>query len=300
MLRCRVPLRFPVAVHIFFVRGESVLLLRRCHTGYEDGKLSVVAGHVEPGETVTQAACRESREEVGLDLPPERLHVVGVMHRKSGDERIDFFLACRLETEEEPRNAEAHKCSELIWAVVGHLPGDTIPYVRAALENYRSGRWFQEFGWSAEDARMAKVRALHDAVKHGNCGSIRNLLDQERDLVNSLSATDARGTLPLHVAAEFGQADAARVLLAYGADLSRLDAENDATALGWAAFFGRPAVVAVLLEGGADPSQRNRHGLTPLGCATGGIEGKWAPFSDAAIDDWRRAADLIRARGGAE
>jgi 8-oxo-dGTP pyrophosphatase MutT (NUDIX family) len=143
-----VPPRFPVAVHVFFVRGESVLLLRRCNTGYEDGKLSVVAGHVEPGETVTQAARRESREEVGLDLSPERLRVVGVMHRKSGDERIDFFLTCRLDGGEEPRNAEAHKCSELVWAAADRLPDDTIPYVRAALENVRSGRWFQEFGWS--------------------------------------------------------------------------------------------------------------------------------------------------------
>lgn len=58
--------RFPVAVHIFLLRGEEVLLFRRCNTGYEDGKLSVVAGHVEPGEALTQAAIRETCEEVGL------------------------------------------------------------------------------------------------------------------------------------------------------------------------------------------------------------------------------------------
>jgi hypothetical protein len=58
--------------------------------------------------------------------------------------------------------------------------------------------------------------------------------------------------------------------------------------------------VAVLLEAGSDVNQRNRHGLTPLGGAMGGIEGKWARFSDASIDDWRQAADLIRARGGVE
>lgn len=137
---------YPVAVHVFLLQGEEVLLLRRLNTGYEDGKLSVVAGHVEPGETVTQAAIRETREEVGLELSPDLVQVVGVMHRKSEDERIDFFLSYRV-GREVPRNLEGEKCSELVWAAVSRLPGDTIPYIRAALENFAAGRWFQEFGW---------------------------------------------------------------------------------------------------------------------------------------------------------
>jgi 8-oxo-dGTP diphosphatase len=143
--------RFPVAVHVFLLRGEEVLLLRRCDTGFEDGKLSVVAGHIEPGEPVTQAALRETREEVGLTLSPERLRVVGVMHRKSREERVDFFLAYRLEGEgEQPCNREPGKCSELVWAKLASLPEDTIPYVRTGIENFRSGVWFQEFGWELD------------------------------------------------------------------------------------------------------------------------------------------------------
>jgi len=138
---------FPLAVHVFLLRGDFVLLLRRFNTGYEDGKLSVVAGHVEAGETVTQAAIRETREEVGIELARERLRVVGVMHRKSGDERVDFFLAYRLGSEA-PRNVESDKCSELVWAPVSKPPDDTIPYVRAGLENFARGEWFQEFGWT--------------------------------------------------------------------------------------------------------------------------------------------------------
>ena len=137
----------PVAVHMFLLRDDDVLLLRRLNTGYEDGRLSVVAGHVEAGETVTRAAIRETREEVGIELSPERMQVVGVMHRKSGDERVDFFLSYRLRAEQ-PRNVESDKCSELVWAPVSKPPDDTIPYVRAALENFATGRWFQEYGWT--------------------------------------------------------------------------------------------------------------------------------------------------------
>ena len=84
--------RFPVAVHIFLLRENHVLLLRRANTGYEDGNYSVVAGHLDGGERVMQAAIRETYEEVGVRLCPTDLTVVGVMHRLSNDERIDVFL----------------------------------------------------------------------------------------------------------------------------------------------------------------------------------------------------------------
>jgi len=147
---------------------------------------------------------------------------------------------------------------------------------------------------------MSKITELHDAVKHGDLNSIKALLDENRNLANSRSETDARGTYPLHVAAEFGQADAARVLLSYGADVSLLDSENDSIALCWAAFFGRPEVITVLLGAGSETSQRNKHGLTPLGCAVGGTQGRWKQFSNATIQEWQRSAEIIRSSGGVE
>jgi ankyrin repeat protein len=147
---------------------------------------------------------------------------------------------------------------------------------------------------------VSEVSALHAAVKRGDLPAMRRLLEADPGLANARSETDARGTFPLHVAAEFDQAGAARLLLEYGADVSARELENDAIALGWAAFFGRPAVVRVLIEAGSEISQRNKHGLTPLGCAVGGTQGRWQKFSDATIDAWRAAADLIRAHGGLE
>ena len=147
---------------------------------------------------------------------------------------------------------------------------------------------------------MSKIKELHGAVKRGDTALMKALLEDSRDLANSLSQTDPRGTYPLHVAAEFGRAEAARMLVEYGANVSLLDAENAAIALGWAAFFGRPEVVAVLLEAGSEASQRNKHGLTPLGCAVGGTQGRWKQFSNATVEDWQRAADIVRAHGGIE
>lgn len=135
----------PAAVHLFLLRGGDVLLLRRCGTGYEDGNYSVVAGHLDGGEEVIAAAIREAREEAGIALAPEDVRVVGVMHRISSGEYIDFFVEAR-RWAGEVANAEPHKCDDLSWFPLDALPDNTIPYVRRALDNFRQGRWFESYG----------------------------------------------------------------------------------------------------------------------------------------------------------
>ena len=121
-------------------------MLRRYNTGYEDGNYSVVAGHLEAGETIKGAAIREAKEEAGIEIQPEDLKIVGVMHRSSGDERVDFFLAA-YRWAGEPRNQEPGKCDQIAWFPADRIPGNTIPYIKRAIENYRNGIWFDEYGW---------------------------------------------------------------------------------------------------------------------------------------------------------
>jgi 8-oxo-dGTP diphosphatase len=139
--------KLPSAVHLFLIRDGQVLLLRRFNTGYEDGKYSVIAGHLNGDEEVKEAMIREAQEEVGIEILPLDLQVVGVMHRKSNDERIDFFLAAT-SWSGEITNKEPGKCDQLTWFDIDELPENVIPYVRKALDNYRRGNWFDSFGWS--------------------------------------------------------------------------------------------------------------------------------------------------------
>ena len=138
--------RATLAVHPFLVRDGQVLLLRRFGTGYEDGKYSVIAGHLDGGEEVKSAAAREAREEAGIEIAPADIEVVGVMHRKAGDERIDFFVVTTRWTGE-IANSEPHRCDELTWRPLDRLPDNVILYVRRALDNYREGIWFDSYGW---------------------------------------------------------------------------------------------------------------------------------------------------------
>ena len=82
------------ASYLLLMRGEEVLLSRRFNTGYEDGKYSVPAGHVDEGESVADALIREAKEEIGIDIQKQDIVLSHVMHRKgasTSDERLDFF-----------------------------------------------------------------------------------------------------------------------------------------------------------------------------------------------------------------
>lgn len=137
---------FPVTVHMFFVKEGKILLIRRYRTGYMDGHYSVPAGHLDGGERVREAAIREAREEVGVETDPENVSFAGVIHRSEGDERVDFFLVVK-GWHGQPVNAEPEKCDELRWTEIDKLPKNTIPYIRKAIENFREGVMFDEFGW---------------------------------------------------------------------------------------------------------------------------------------------------------
>ncbi len=138
--------KFPVTVHMFFFRGDQILLSRRYQTGYMDGYYSVPAGHLDGNEPVRLAAVRETYEEIGLHIDPSKITFAGIFHRREGDERLDFFLHVR-EWDGEPANTEPEKCDDLRWADVDDLPENIIPYVRRAIENFRAGVPFEEFGW---------------------------------------------------------------------------------------------------------------------------------------------------------
>ena len=139
--------KFPVTVHLLFFRETQVLLLRRFNTGFEDGNYSVPAGHLDGGETVRMAAQREALEEIGVRIALEDIVFAGVIHRKSDDERIDFFVHVK-EWQGKPFNAEPNRCDELRWCDLDTLPENIIPYVKQAIHNHLAGIQFDEFGWN--------------------------------------------------------------------------------------------------------------------------------------------------------
>ena len=138
----------PTGVHVLCETAGRILLMRRSGTGFFDGQYSLPGGHVEPGESVHQAAVREMREETGLRLREADLQFLGVVHRLSDTNRIDFFMLARDWTGD-PVICEPTKCGHLAWFDRDALPEPVVPYVLAAL-GAGTGPWVIELGWAAE------------------------------------------------------------------------------------------------------------------------------------------------------
>jgi len=93
--------------------------------------------------------------------------------------------------------------------------------------------------------------ALHLAVNKKDLTTIRWLLAHGFAVSAKRCMWDCNHTA-LHMAIENGSLEIAQLLLDAGADPNVRDDKFDATALGWAAYFGREDVMAFLRERGAE------------------------------------------------
>lgn len=132
------------AAYVLLRRADEVLLQLRRATGYRDGHwAAAAAGHVEAGESVLAAACREAAEELGVRIDAADLVPLTGMHRTAGtgdpvDERVDFFFSCH-RWAGEPRRMETGKAADLRWFTLDALPEPVVPHERFVLEHLGAG-----------------------------------------------------------------------------------------------------------------------------------------------------------------
>lgn len=91
--------------------------------------------------------------------------------------------------------------------------------------------------------------ALHLSVSKKNAGAVRWLIARGVDVNAKRNVWDCNHTA-LHMTAESGAIDMARLLLDAGADPNIRDDKYDATILGWAEFCEQPQIAALVRERG--------------------------------------------------
>lgn len=136
-----------IDTHVFLRDGDKILMSQRGGP-YGYGRWHAPSGKLDQGEPIRHGAVRELREETGIEVDPEHLRLVHVVHHKQSAEveRIGLFFEAT-EWQGEPVNREPEKCLSLEWFSVHELPEDIIEYPAAGLNGYLSAGALTEHGW---------------------------------------------------------------------------------------------------------------------------------------------------------
>jgi len=138
-----------VASYVLLRKGRKAAFVLRANTSWMNDYYGLAAGKVEKGESFTQAAIREAKEEVGVVVTRQQLQQVLTCHRREKGETIEWVDVVFEATEwsGEVVNAEPHMHSEVAWLDLDDLPDNVIPSLRFMLEKIQLGEQYCEYGW---------------------------------------------------------------------------------------------------------------------------------------------------------
>ena len=127
-------------------RKQEILLHLRQNTGYQDGKWDTAAsGHVDVGESAKQAAIRECKEEIGIDVQIEDLEFVHLTHHFSESGRTYYHIYFIVNKYKGmPTIMEPDKALDLRWFDLSELPENMVPCREIAIEAWREGSMYTE------------------------------------------------------------------------------------------------------------------------------------------------------------
>ena len=124
---------------VWDLTGQNLLLLERANTGLMDGRHTLPGGHLQPEESLRDAAIREVREEVNLEI--EQLTPCCVLPYNGG---VNFVFSSA-KWRGLVRNAEPNHCAGVGWFRRNELPETVVSWLPKALELLATGGWFHDF-----------------------------------------------------------------------------------------------------------------------------------------------------------
>lgn len=144
------PVRAYAAAFVIFRRDDGkIAFLLRQNTSWMNNYYGLPSGKVDIGESVSAAAIREAKEEVGVTIKLQDLNYLLTAYR-TGDSPDKPWVDVIFEAEawdSDLINAEPHMHAELAWFHPDQLPENTIPPIVFYMQQIKSGNKYAEYGW---------------------------------------------------------------------------------------------------------------------------------------------------------
>lgn len=127
-----------VGVMIFNERGELLMTKRGQACKNERGCWEVPGGSIEFGETMAEAAVREAKEEIGVDVIVEH-QLLAIDHLIPNEHQhwVTTPFLVRVKRGQTPTIQEPEKCDGLGWFAVDDLPSPLSITTKLNLKVYR-------------------------------------------------------------------------------------------------------------------------------------------------------------------
>lgn len=141
--------------------GKTEILLQlRTNTGWMDNFWDLGAcGHVDEGETLTDATIRETKEELCIDVLPEDVEFISLNHNNLGKKGVYYCFYMKIKNYSgEISIGEPDKCAELRWFDIENLPENIISIRKNALEDYKKGIIYNEIGWKRKNMENQETK----------------------------------------------------------------------------------------------------------------------------------------------
>lgn len=114
--------KFNASVSFIIKQDTKILLFYRTDGYFKDGWWVLPVGHVEEGETATEAVIRECKEELDIEVPVSSVHFAHVVYNLLGEnKRMDFYFYVQ-NYNGTLRNLEPDKCEKMMFFDLNNLP----------------------------------------------------------------------------------------------------------------------------------------------------------------------------------
>jgi 8-oxo-dGTP diphosphatase len=131
-------------------QGQVLLLAQTVRNG---GKHALPGGKVDAGETPITGLIREAKEEADIDISPETLQLVHVLHRQKNEETMIVMYYKTNKWQGGLVSKEPKKFKKAVWFPILQLPKNISKITKSVLEQYRRGVIYSEI-----DERKIKVK----------------------------------------------------------------------------------------------------------------------------------------------